>query len=71
MATRNGVYEGMDIPKEIMEHVFEYDELFEKGEKINNFMMERMGYIYYTYDSKEELDKAAKSFNDNIILRIR
>ena len=71
MSTRNGIYEGVEIPEDIMVHTFEYDELFEKGEEIKNYMMERMGYIYYTYDTREELDNAAKHFNENIILRVR
>lgn len=71
MSTKNGVYEGTEIPKKIMEHVLEYDELFKKGEVIKNYMMERMGYIYYTYETREELDAATKHYNEDIILKVK
>ncbi len=66
MADRNGVYKGMDIPNDIMSHVFKYVELFNSGEEITNYKNERMGYIYYSYNTREELDFAAKHFNENI-----
>ena len=70
MATRNGIYRGMDIPKEINKCVFELHELFENGQEIRNHLSERLGYIYYTYDTREELDYAALHFNDMIKLNI-
>lgn len=66
MAPGNGVYQGTEIPQFVMEHVVEYDELYEKGQMVKNYLNERMGYIYYSYDTKEELDVAAKNFNKNI-----
>lgn len=70
MSKRNGVYRGMEIPEEIMRHVFSFQELFEKGQTIRNHLSERLGYIYYTYDTREELDDAAAHFNDRIRLDI-
>ena len=70
MSTRNGVYRGMEIPEEIMRHVFTFYELFDKGQTIRNHLSERLGYIYYTYDTREELDDAAAHFNDRIRLDI-
>lgn len=70
MSDKNGIYLGMHIPDEVMKHVFEYHELFDKGQKIKDHMSERLGYIYYTYDTREELDYAAAHFNDLIGLDI-
>jgi hypothetical protein len=70
MSEKNGIYQGVSIPEDIMKHVFQYSELFQKGEKINNHLSERMGYIYYTYDTREEITAAAKSFNDRIKLYV-
>lgn len=71
MSTKNGIYQGMEIPEEIMKHVFKYVELFEKGDEIKNYLNERMGYIYYFYDTREELDAAANSFNEKIVLNVQ
>lgn len=71
MSTKNGTYLGVEIPEDIMEHVFKYVELFEKGKTITNYLSERMGYIYYVYDTREELDAAARSFNEKIILNVQ
>lgn len=70
MSTRNGIYRGTEIPEEVMRHVYAYFELFEKGQEIKNHLGERMGYIYYTYDTREELDYAAAHFNDLIRLDV-
>ena len=70
MSTHNGIYRGMEIPDDIMKHVFKYVELFHEGQKINNYLNERMGYIYYTYDSSHEINEAAKSFNKRIKLYV-
>lgn len=66
MSTVNGIYRGIEIPENIMEHVQEYDELFHDGDRIHNYMSERMGYIYYTYDERELMDKSVLEFNKNI-----
>lgn len=70
MAPCNGVYKRSEIPQFIMKHVVEYDELFESGQVMKNYLNERIGYIYYSYDSKEELDDAAKNFNKNIMVHM-
>lgn len=70
MSTQNGIYRGTKIPNEIMSHVFEYDELFYEGQKITNYKSQRMGYIYYVYDTKEEIDNAANTFNKKIKLNV-
>lgn len=70
MANRNGVYRGTKIPNELMEHVFQYTELFQPGQVVTNYMNERMGYIYYSYSTREELDDAALHFNERIKLSI-
>ena len=34
--------------------------------RINDNLNERIAYIYYTYDSKDEMVSAVKNFNNNI-----
>lgn len=70
MADKNGRYMGTEIPKDIMEHVFEYVELYSKGEILEKYLSERLGYIYYRYDTKEEINHAAKTFNARIKINL-
>lgn len=70
MADRNGKYMGTEIPEDIMEHVFEYVELYSKGEMLEKYLSERLGYIYYRYDTKEEIYQAAKTFNERIKINL-
>lgn len=70
MSSCNGIYMGTTIPSDIMDHVYKYVELFEKGQRIDNYKNERIGYIYYTYETREELDNAAKSFNQRIRINV-
>lgn len=66
MADRNGKYMGTEIPDDIMSHVFEYVELYSKGEMLEKYLSERLGYIYYQYDTPEEIHQAAMTFNERI-----
>lgn len=66
MADRNGRYIGIEIPEDIMEHVFEYVELYSKGDMLEKNLSERLGYLYYKYETKEEIKQAAETFNQRI-----
>lgn len=70
MADRNGKYMGTEIPEDIMEHVFEYVELYSKGDMLERYLSERLGYLYYKYDTREEIKKAAETFNQRIKINL-
>lgn len=70
MATKNGKYQGLKIPDEIMRHVVEYYDLLKKGDTIYNYLSERIGYLYYTYETEAEIEQAAMSFNQKIELNM-
>lgn len=70
MSEKNGKYMGTLIPKDIMEHVFEYVELYKKGDMLEKNLSERLGYLYYCYDTKEEIKKAAQTFNQRITINL-
>ena len=62
--TKNGVFEKYHIPEKLNENIFEQYQLVEQGHVIENYLHERMGYIYYMFDNKEDLDNAALNFNN-------
>lgn len=68
MTSRNGKVKSVAIPDEIRRHVFQQIELLKPGESVENYMNERIGYIYYQYDVREEIVDAAKHFNERIIV---
>lgn len=66
MAQKNATIKDYEIDPEIEKHIFKKIDMIKPGEKINNYLNERIAYIYYSYDSKEEMDKAVKTFNNKI-----
>lgn len=71
MTDKKGIYNGIKIPEDILEHVVEFDELYSIGQVIDKPLSERMGYIYYTYDSRKDINDAAESFNERIMLDVK
>ncbi len=70
MTSRNGKVKSVYIPDEIQKHVFQKIDLLQPGEVIEDHMKERVGYIYYKYDTREEITWAAEHFNDKIVVEL-
>lgn len=66
MATKNGILKDYTINESIEKHIFQKIEILSSGEAINDYLNERIAYIYYSYDNREEMDAAVKVFNDLI-----
>ncbi len=66
MADCNGSVKSYRIPPEIEEHLFKKTEMVQPGGRINNYMSERIAYLYYTYDSIEEMNEKVIHFNEQI-----
>jgi len=66
MATKNGTLVSYHIPEHIEKHIYKKVEMCRPGEKIENFMNERVAYIFYEYDSIEQMNDAVCRFNDEI-----
>ena len=66
MADCNGVVKSYHIPEEIEKHLFKKTEMVAPGGRINNYMNERIAYLYYTYDDLEEMNKKVVHFNEQI-----
>lgn len=66
MADCNGVLKDYRIPPEIEKHLFKKTEMLKPGGRIDNHMNERIAYLYYTYDSKEEMNAEVIHFNERI-----
>ena len=66
MARRSGIVKSVTIPQDIQAHVFKSYELIKPGERLDNYMNERVGYIYYAYDRRDEIIDAVEHFNDRI-----
>ena len=66
MAKRNGTLVSYSIPENIEKHVYKKVEMCAPGEKIENYMNERIAYIFYEYDNLDEMNRAVIEFNDKI-----
>lgn len=66
MATRNGIVRSYTIPPEIERHLFQKIDIIAPGEAITDYMNQRIAYIYYTYENREEAVEAVSHFNDRI-----
>lgn len=66
MATRNGIVNGYTIDPEVEKHIFKKIEILKPGEAINDFMNERVAYIYYKYDDQQEIVDTVSRMNDLI-----
>lgn len=66
MAPQNGTLVSCTIPEDIEKHIYKKVEMCAPGGKIENCMNERIAYIFYEYDSIEEMNKAVLGFNDRI-----
>lgn len=66
MANRNGIVKGYAINESIKKHIFYTINMIPSGGRINDYLNERVAYIYYKYDNYDEMIEAVKTFNDHI-----
>lgn len=66
MADCSGVVKRYRIPPEIEKHLFKKTEMVQPGGRIGNHRNERIVYLYYTYDSLEEMNEEVIHFNERI-----
>ena len=55
MADRNGMIEGISIPKEYEKYIFDECILKKNGEKIKNYKSEPIGLLFFMFSSMEEM----------------
>lgn len=68
MASHNGSVTGYTIPEDIEKHIFKKIEMIKKDEPlfIKDSLKERIAYIYYKYDNKEEMHRDIMRLNNCI-----
>ncbi|MBR0514232.1 MAG: ATP-grasp domain-containing protein [Clostridia bacterium] len=70
-ARGNGIIEDYEIPSDIQRHIYQLVELKKRGERIQNYMFERIASFFYTYDSHEEMNHDAKEFFNRVVVHMR
>ena len=66
MVRRNGKIKGYNIPEELQKHIFKKIDILKPYEEIDDYMNQRVAYIYYKYDDKQEALDTIKRMNDII-----
>ena len=70
-ARENGIIVKYDIPKTVRNHIYEFIELMKPGEEIEDYKIQRIASFFYTYDTKEEMEKNAQSFYNDIVVEMK
>lgn len=66
MAPHNGKIRRYEIDNSISPHIFKKIDMLGENGAINDYLNERIAYIYYQYENKEEMINAVKNYNNNI-----
>lgn len=66
MVRKNGKIAGYTIPEELQKHIFKKIDILKPYEEIDDYMNQRVAYIYYKYDNKEEALDAIMHMNEMI-----
>ncbi len=57
MAKRNGIIRDVQIDSSLNSHIFDRFMLWKKGQKINNYLSEPLGFLFMEFDSMQEMHK--------------
>lgn len=71
MAQQNGIVEKYTIAPEVEKHIFKKIEILNSGDEINDYLNERVAYIYYAYDNYEEAFNTVSNMNNLIDIQIK
>lgn len=66
MADCNGIVKNYQIDPSIEKHLFKKTEIIPIGGRIHQYRNERIAYLYYTYDSLEEMNAEVVHYNERI-----
>ncbi|WP_251391961.1 ATP-grasp domain-containing protein [Mediterraneibacter agrestimuris] len=64
MSSQNGRLRDYYIPDKIQNHVFNKIDMLKPGGTIKDYLNERISYIYYEYDNKEDMNSDVKQYNE-------
>lgn len=64
LSNRAGIVQGYSIPLEFEKHLYRRIEMLKPGDHLNRPESERIAYLYYQYDSYEELEAAVKGLKN-------
>lgn len=64
MAARNGTIGEVRIDPSLEGHVFHRVDILSTGDEITDFANQRVAYLYYRYDKREEIDSVASRLNE-------
>lgn len=64
MATENGVIDDIRIDEELEKHLFHRVDIMGPGDTFTNYMQQRASYLYYSFETREEIDSVASRLNE-------
>lgn len=70
MTRRNGKIKDYHIPESIQKHLFKKIDMLQPGEEITDYLNQRIAYLYYSYENRDEMNKEVKQYNDLIKIEL-
>ena len=70
MSKCNGIFKSMSIAPELEKHIFQRIDMIQPGEEISDYMNERISYLYYCFEDREELLEMVEKMNDLIKVEV-
>lgn len=66
MADRNGILRSYAIPADIESRVFKKTELLKPGDRIENFLVDKIALFYFRYADMKQMNEEIVQYNDRI-----
>lgn len=71
MAEKNGQLLSYNIPNDIRKKIFKETVNLKSGERVGNYMTDKIAHIYFRYDDFEQMKRDILEYNDRIEVRIK
>lgn len=71
MATKNGIVKDYSIAPELESHIFKKIDVLPSDKRINDYLNERIAYIYYQYNNYDEAITTVSHINDLVTINMK
>ena len=70
MGNKNGKYHGYSISSKLRSNIIYKYDILRKGDKIHDYLNQRIAIIFLKFSSKQEMLKTSKKLNDLLLPKI-
>lgn len=70
MAKNEGIVRSYRIPEEFQPHIFQQIEMLPPGAMLTDSLNQRIAYLFYRFDSKEQMEQAVRRLHNDICIEV-